>query len=255
MDDAEAVLLKHWNETDHAKDTVAAAVEREKLFARNPYGGKKPGSLSDHDLARVFRISYAASKSLGRDGSLPRHRMKDSGRWYFEPQRVAEAILNGFIPLDFLDNEATEDEVFQWACDAFCKTLLRVDECPDGKALRLWLHAVKTKAGEERLMKWMFGKKYKKKVEVDDGNSGDSGGPVDSNGLAVLVPDVSPGDDVAGMGEPGAPEADEDAARIEEEITRAKASGKIDAPYCGQDPEKNRKRREAPIYIPNLDEV
>jgi len=49
--------------------------------------------------------------------------------------------------------------------------------------------------------------------------------------------------------------ADEHAARIDDAIKKAMDSNMIEAPYLGQDGEKNRKKRERPIVIPNLEDV
>lgn len=236
MDEAEEKLLKEWPVPDHVEE---ASINR--------YGGRMLSS----DITRVFGIAQQVISTYTRTGRLNRFREdgRKDGRFVYDPKQVVNSILQGAIPCRFMAKDVSDDEAMDWAYVAFTKTILRAGRCPSGSALRLWLDAANGKVGSERLMKWKFGvaRKYKKANEngnsegCDVGNGGND--MVDSSDPVVVpVPPVSV-------------EIDEDVARIEEQIDRAKKSGKIAAPYLKQDPEKNRREREAPIVIPNLEDV
>ena len=213
-------------------------------FMQSAYScGKRDGNFTGNDLTRIFGISRRDVSEFGCNGCLPRFRKTTAGRWLYDPKKVAAAILDGHVWCPFMEKTVTELESFTWACDAFTRNIIRAGPCPDGKALRIWLSAVTRVAGEERLLRWMF--KYY------------SGG-VSENGNVKLPNHNKKKSDDRTVAEPGEVEQageDDDAVRIEEAFQNAMKSGMIAAPYLGQDADANRKKREAPIVIPNLEDV
>ncbi len=210
--------------------------------------GMRNGNFYAEDLTRIFKLTKRDISEFGCNGCLPRFRHTPAGRWLYEPKKVATAILDGHVWCSLVDAvDVPQFESFRWAVDAFNRNILNVGPCPDARSLRLWLCAVSNARGEEKLMRWQFNnydggvsengniklRNHNKKKVVDQA--------VEVNETQEAV---SPDSDI-----------DADAARIDEAIKRAIGSGMIAAPYHGQDSEKNRKEREAPIYIPNLDEV
>lgn len=234
MDEAEEKLLKEWPEPDH-----------DELDSINRYGGRMLSS----DIVRLFGISQQVVSTHTRTGRLNRFREdgRQDGRFVYDPKQVVNSILEGAILCRFMAKDASDDESMEWAYAAFTKTILRAGRCPSGAALRLWLDAANGKVGSDRLMKWKFGVARKPKKANENGNSTDSD-PV------VVAEHGNSGPDTDRAQEVPDEEIDEDAARIDEQIDRAKKSGKIAAPYLKQDPEKNRREREAPIVIPNLED-
>lgn len=210
--------------------------------------GKRGGNFYVEDLTHIFGISRRDVSEFGCNGCLPRFRNTPAGRWLYEPKKVATAILDGHVWCSLVDAvDVPQFESFRWAVDAFNRNILNVGPCPDARSLRLWLCAVSNARGEEKLMRWQFNN-Y-------DGGVSENGNIKLRNHNKKKVVDQAV--EVNETQETVSPDSviDEYAARIDDAIKKAIESGKIAAPYLGQDANANRKKREAPIYIPTLEDV
>ena len=216
------------------------------------------GHLMTCDIMRVFGLSIHTVSRCSINKIFTIYRNNSSVRSYkvYDSKQVAGAIIDGEVVCEFMGKEVSDEEALRWAYEAFSKTIQRSGLCPSGAALIFWRDAISSKLGGERLTKWKYksvnARPRKKKDndheqvdEVSDSDGSDGIGVDDDIDISVAE----------GIGAVDKEPLDEDEVRIDEHINRAIASGKIDAPYRGQDAEANRKQREMPIYIPNLDEV